>query len=242
MNGLWEHIKKEALDIADPILEGYVQKYINRSDSLSNLLVNILASKLGNEDFEKKELWPLLTGKLNEIYVEQDLIEYFNRDFACKSYMDTLLLNRGFQALCAYRISHELWKNKAYFSAKWISNRVCEIYGIDIHPAAKIGHGLVLDHSGAVIGETCEIGDNVFLFHNVTLGSKGHFNGDRHPKIQSNVVVGAGATVLGNIIIGKQAVIAAGSVVLENVSPNTMVAGIPAVPKGLAKKLQLKDN
>ncbi len=172
-------------------------------------------------------------------WIERDLETYLQRDFASQDYVGVLMHSRGFQAAVAYRMAHVLLKEGHSFTAKWLSCRIADVYAIDIHPAAEIGSGLVIDHGqGLVIGETASIGDNVFLFHNVTLGGTGRVGGDRHPKVGSNVVIGAGATLLGNIKVGDHAVIAAGAVVLKDVPPGSTVAGIPAKLKGKANKIQ----
>jgi serine O-acetyltransferase len=204
----------------------------------------LLSDKLQDQVFDATWLrthWQdiaLPESGLNAI-LQIDLRNYFERDFACESLVEALLLHRGFQALAAHRFAHYLWNTGKASSAKWLANRTAECWGVDIHPAAKIGPGLVMDHCmGIVIGETCEIGANVFLFHNVTLGGTGRVAGDRHPKLGNHVVVGTGATILGNVKIGDHAVIAAGAMVLKAVPTGILVAGIPAKIKGKAKAVQ----
>ena len=140
-----------------------------------------------------------------------------------------MLYFKGFQAVQAYRIGHWLWgkgrKDLAYF----VQMRVSEVFGVDIHPAARVGKGIMIDHAHSiVIGETAVVGDNVSMLHSVTLGGTGKEDGDRHPKIGNGVMIGAGAKVLGNITVGYCSRIAAGSVVLHDVPHNTTVAGVPA--------------
>ncbi len=239
MSESWKRICKEAEAESGIILKKHIESYIINSYSLSEVLTKMFAVKFADQDLSKDVLQDLITSKLCELEVEQDLLAYFNRDFACKTFLEILLLNRGFHAVAAYRISHRLWNNKDYFGAKWFNRRISDLYGVDIHPAAEIGKRLVLDHCfGTVIGETCVIEDDVFLFHNVTLGGTGLSGGKRHPQIRKHAVIGTGAIVLGNIIVGENAVVAAGSVVLNDVPDNEMVAGIPAKSKGFAKKMQ----
>lgn len=241
MNKLWKEIQLQADQVSDLIVAKLVAKYIKPSKNLSAVFVKLLATKLADEDLSQEDLSPLFQKVIADILqdIEQDLIACYKRDFACKTHLEVVLLYRGFHVLIGYRLSHELWKQNELLNAKWINKRISELYGVDIHPAAKLGHGIVIDHCmGIVIGETCRLGNHVFLFHNVTLGGTGHASGDRHPKVQSNVVIGAGATLLGNITIGDYAVIAAGSVVLNNVAPHTIVAGVPAKAKGQSKKIQ----
>lgn len=241
MNEIWQHIVNSLDDVKDKILQRLARKYIRPNQDLSEALVNLLGTKLADEDLDKNELMPLLMEVIPnvEATITQDLIATYERDFACQSYLEVLLLYRGFHAVTAYRLSHEFWKLEAYYTARWINKRISELYSVDIHPAAEIAGGLVIDHClGIVIGETCKIDQNVFLFHNVTLGGTGRAAGDRHPKIRSNVVIGSGAIILGNITIGDHAVVAAGAVVLRDVAANTTVAGVPARVKGKANKLQ----
>jgi len=158
-----------------------------------------------------------------------DLEAAYDRDPACTSYFHALFNFKGFQAVQAHRIAHHLLKDGRAELANWLANRVSLVLGPDIHPAASIGRGLLLDHgAGVVIGETTVIDDNVSIMQNVTLGGTGNEVGDRHPKIAQGVLIGTGAKVLGNVTIGAMSKVAAGSVVLKNVPPNATVAGIPA--------------
>ncbi|TRX61407.1 serine O-acetyltransferase [Fulvivirga sp. M361] len=244
MSSIWGKIKTEVTDVSDFIGQKLAKEFISNSSSLEDALIKLLAGKLSDDQFEAHELIPSLRtafykNKTLSKIIEQDLVAYFERDFACKYYVEVLFFFTGFQALEAFRIAHELWSEKSDFTARWIHKRVSEVYSVDIHPAADIGSGLVIDHGiGVVIGETCKIGNNVFIFHNVTLGGTGRSDGARHPEIGSNVVIGTGATILGNIKIGENSVIAAGAVVLNDVPENTTVAGVPAKHIGKANKIQ----
>jgi serine O-acetyltransferase len=158
-----------------------------------------------------------------------DIVAVYERDPACHRFLQPLLYFKGFQAVQAYRVGHWFWlqgrKDLAYF----VQMRVSEVFGIDIHPAARIGKGIMIDHAHSiVVGETAVVGDNVSMLHSVTLGGTGKEEEDRHPKIGDGVLIGAGAKVLGNIQVGRCSRIAAGSVVLENVPPCKTVAGVPA--------------
>ena len=153
----------------------------------------------------------------------------FERDPACHRLMQPLLYFKGFQAVQCYRVGHWLWERGRHDLAYFVQMRVSECFGIDIHPGAKVGRGLMIDHAHSiVIGETAVVGDNVSMLHSVTLGGTGKEHDDRHPKIGDGVLIGAGAKVLGNIRIGNCSRIAAGSVVLEEVPPCKTVAGVPA--------------
>lgn len=151
------------------------------------------------------------------------------QDPATDSWLHPLINFKGFLATESYRISHALWQQNRRSLALWVQGRASNAFGIDIHPAAKIDEGIFIDHAtGVVIGETATVGDNVTILHGVTLGATGKTKGDRHPKVGRGVFIGAGAQLLGNIVIGDGAQIGAGSVVLGNVPADTTVAGVPA--------------
>jgi serine O-acetyltransferase len=152
-----------------------------------------------------------------------------DRDPACHRYLQPLLFFKGFQALQCYRIGHWLLQRRRGNMAYFIQMRTSEVFGVDIHPGAMIGKGIMIDHAHSiVIGETAVVGDNVSMLHSVTLGGTGKEDGDRHPKIGNGVLIGAGAAILGNIRVGGCSRIAAGSVVLQDVPPCKTVAGVPA--------------
>ena len=158
-----------------------------------------------------------------------DLVAVNDRDPACSRYLQPILFFKGFQALQAYRVGHWLWKQGRKDMAYFVQMRISEAFGVDIHPAARLGRGIMIDHAHSiVIGETAVVGDNVSMLHSVTLGGTGKEDGDRHPKIGNGVMIGAGAKVLGNIRVGYCSRIAAGSVVLQDVPPCKTVAGVPA--------------
>jgi len=158
-----------------------------------------------------------------------DIAAVLDRDPACSRLIEPLLYFKGFHAIQAHRLNHWLWQNGERDFALYLQSRSSEVFQTDIHPAAKFGHGIFLDHAtGIVVGETAELGDNVSMLQGVTLGGTGKEAGDRHPKIRQGVVIGAAAKVLGNIEVGAHARIAAGSVVLKNVPSHATVAGVPA--------------
>ncbi len=160
-------------------------------------------------------------------YIKQEIQVIRERDPAIKSNMEVFLYP-SFKAIIAYRIAHKLYVKKHYFLARWVSQRAVRKTGIEIHPGAKIGKGLFIDHgSGVIIGETAELGDNVTLYQGVTLGGTGKEQGKRHPTLRDNVMVSAGAKVLGSFTIGENSKIGAGSVVLKEVPPNCTVVGVP---------------
>ena len=157
-------------------------------------------------------------------YIQEEIQVIRERDPAIKSNMEVFLYP-SFKAILRYRLAHKLYLKKHYFLARWISQRAARKTGIEIHPGATIGKGLFIDHgSGVIIGETAELGDNVTLYQGVTLGGTGKEKGKRHPTLKDNVMVSAGAKVLGSFTIGENSKIGAGSVVLKEVPPNCTVA------------------
>ncbi|BAD74369.1 serine O-acetyltransferase [Geobacillus kaustophilus HTA426] len=160
--------------------------------------------------------------------LKEDIEVIFEQDPAARSYLEVILTYSGLHAIWAHRIAHALYKRKFYFFARLISQISRFFTGIEIHPGAKIGRRFFIDHGmGVVIGETCEIGDNVTVYQGVTLGGTGKEKGKRHPTIKDNCLIAAGAKVLGSITIGENSKIGAGSVVLKDVPPNSTVVGIP---------------
>lgn len=160
-------------------------------------------------------------------FVKQEIAVIKDRDPAIKSTMEVFLYP-SFKAILKYRRAHKLYMNKHYYRARRISQKTARKTGIEIHPGAQIGEGLFIDHGhGVVIGETAVIGDNVTLYQGVTLGGTGKEQGKRHPTVGNNVMIGAGAKVLGSLTIGDNCKIGAGSVVLKNVPPNSTVVGVP---------------
>ena len=160
-------------------------------------------------------------------YIQEEIQVVRERDPAIKSNLEVFLYP-SFRVILRYRLAHKLYLKKHYFLARWISQRAARKTGIEIHPGATIGKGLFIDHgSGVIIGETTVIGDNVTLYQGVTLGGTGKEHGKRHPTLEDNVMVSAGAKILGSFTIGENSKIGAGSVVLEEVPPNCTVVGVP---------------
>ena len=213
---------------------GFVHACILHHKSLEKALSYRVAAKLASNEMSMVVVREIV----EEAYAAEpalvaasraDLVAIFERDPACHRLLQPILYFKGYQAIQAYRIGHYLWtqghKDLAYF----FQMRVSEIFGVDIHPAATIGRGIMIDHAHSiVIGETAVVGDNVSMLHSVTLGGTGKEEEDRHPKIGDGVLIGAGAKVLGNIKVGHCSRIAAGSVVLQDVPDCKTVAGIPA--------------
>ena len=235
-DGFWEQIQSEARQEAqrEPVLASFLYATVLRHATLEDGLSVILASKLQTPEVPAISLRDLIHEALADqrsirAAVRADLLAARTRDPAARGYSQPFLYFKGFHALQAQRVSHWLWGSRRYGLAAHLQNRISEAFGVDVHPAARIGSGIIIDHgTSVVIGETAVIEDNVSLLHEVTLGGTGKEMGDRHPKVRRGVLIGAGAKILGNIEIGAGAKVAAGSVVLRDVPPGTTVAGIPA--------------
>jgi serine O-acetyltransferase len=242
LDPVWHRItcEAEAAVAAEPLLGGLVHACVLHHKSLEKALSYRVAAKLSSNEMSQV----ILREIADEAYAADpaladaaraDLVAVVERDPACHRLLQPILYFKGFQGMQAYRLAHWLWgqgrKDLAYF----LQMRCSEVYGIDIHPAARIGKGIMIDHAHSiVIGETAVVGDNVSMLHSVTLGGTGKEEEDRHPKIGDEVLIGAGAKVLGNIKVGCCSRIAAGSVVLQDVPPGTTVAGVPAKVVGKA--------
>ncbi len=242
LDPVWDKITSgaRAAIAAEPLIGGLVHSSILHHASLERALSYRIAMKLSSSEMSAQ----ILREIAEEAYSDDrrlggaaraDLVAIYERDPACHRLMQPLLFFKGFQAVQAYRVGHWLWKAGRKDIAYFIQARVSEVFGIDIHPNAVIGQGLMIDHAHSiVIGETAVVGDNVSMLHSVTLGGTGKEDDDRHPKIGDGVLIGAGAKVLGNIRVGNCSRIAAGSVVLQEVAPNKTVAGVPARTVGEA--------
>jgi serine O-acetyltransferase len=235
-DGFWEQIQTEARQVAErePILVSFLYAAVLRHATLEGGLSVILANKLATPELPPILLRDLITEALADeapirASIRADLLAARTRDPAAHGYALPFLYYKGFHALQAYRVAHWLWRHERFALAAHLQNRISEIFGVDVHPAARIGCGIIIDHgTSVVIGETAVVDDNVSILHEVTLGGTGKATGDRHPKVRRGVLLGAGAKILGNIEIGMGSNVAAGSVVLRDVPPGTTVAGIPA--------------
>ncbi|XP_042477934.1 serine acetyltransferase 1, chloroplastic-like [Macadamia integrifolia] len=233
---VWLKVREEAQwDVEqEPILSSYYFSTILAHDSLESALATHLATKLSNSTLPSDALTGVFYGVFKDDpeirkAIRADLRAAKERDPACISYVHCLLNFKGFQACQAHRVAHKLWSQGRNVLALLIQNRVSVVFAVDIHPGAKIGRGILLDHAtGVVIGETAVVGNNVSILHNVTLGGTGKSSGDRHPKIGDGVLVGAGTHVLGNVRVCEGAKIGAGSVVLKEVPERATAVGNPA--------------
>ena len=240
VNEIWKEIRDETKKRAEaePVLASFFHATVLEHDSFSSTLANLLANDLSNASVQPMMLRRVIKETIDSTEnmisdIADDLLATKERDPACKYFSTPLLFYKGFRALQSHKVSHWLWNNERHTLALFIQSRASEVYGIDIHPAAKIGKGVMIDHgTGVVIGETSVVEDNVSIFQGVTLGGTGKQSGDRHPKVREGVLLSAGAKVLGNVEVGKNAKVAAGSVVLSDVKEGTTVAGIPALEVG----------
>jgi len=233
---LWEGIRAEVAADAErePVLAPFLQGAVLDHERLEDALAHLLAASLATDAVPARALRAVIAEAFGAdpaigAAVRADLRAVRERDPACVALAVPLLYFKGFHALEAWRVAHWLFGRGRQALARWLQNRISEVFGADIHPAARIGSGILVDHgSGVVIGETAVIEDDVSLLHEVTLGGTGKQTGDRHPKIRAGVLIGAGAKLLGNVVVGEGAKIGAGSVVLADVPPHSTVAGVPA--------------
>lgn len=232
----WQQLRNEAASLAEsePLLASYAHTCVLAHHNFETALSFILSNKVADN------VMPTLSVKeifdqaylLHHDVVDSaicDLEAVLVRDPAVQSYLTILLNFKGFQAIQVHRLAHVLWQSGRRDLALFIQNRNSEVFGVDIHPAAQIGRGVMFDHAtGIVVGETAVIENNVSIMQSVTLGGTGNESGDRHPKIRQGVMIGAGAKILGNIEVGRGAKVGAGSVVLNSVPAHVTVAGVPA--------------
>ena len=236
LDPVWQRIQDEARAaiIDEPLLGGMLHSSILHHATFERALAFRFSLKLASGEMSEQILREIADEAMAEdasigAAARADLVATYERDPACARFLQPLMYFKGYQALQAFRIAHWLHINGRKDFASFVQMRVSEVFGVDIHPGARMGRGIMIDHAHSiVIGETAVVGDNVSMLHSVTLGGTGKEDGDRHPKIGDGVLIGAGAKVLGNIRIGNCSRIAAGSVVLEDVPPKTTVAGVPA--------------
>ena len=233
---VWAALRNEAAHAAqvEPGLASLLHSTILKHDNLAAALSYQLARKLGDQELRAMGVREIA----QEAYAhdpslietaQADLQAVFERDPACRGYMQPFLFFKGFLALQTHRIAHWLWQQNRETLAFYLQSRESEMFNVDINPATRIGKGVFVDHgTGIVIGETAVIGDDVSMLQGVTLGGTGAERGDRHPKIGKGVLLGAGSTVIGNITIGDYAKIASGAVVLKPVPPGCTAVGVPA--------------
>ncbi|MFN0022719.1 MAG: serine O-acetyltransferase [Parvularculaceae bacterium] len=240
VNQTWPRMRSEASGMAarEPALGSFLHANILNHQTFEDALSYRLAHKVADADMNAM-LW-------REIFLDAyrdepaivsagvaDILAVYERDPACNDYVQPFLYFKGYLSLQAQRVANWLWRHDRRPLALYLQSRMSELFQVDIHPATKIGKGVFIDHAtGVVIGETAVIEDDVSILQNVTLGGTGKEVGDRHPKIRRGALISVGAKVLGNIEIGENAKVAAGSVVLHAVKAGCTVAGVPAKPVG----------
>jgi len=233
---LWARLQEEAREAYErsPQLAPLFLDSIINQQSFERAVIHRVASRLKNDVISL----PLIVQAYHQALVADpniatamraDITATFERDAACERYIEPFLYFKGFHAIQAHRLTHWLWGNGDRDFSLYLQSRSSEVFQTDIHPAARFGQGIFLDHAtGLVVGQTAVVGDDVSMLQNVTLGGTGKDSGDRHPKISRGVMIGSGAKILGNIVIGENARVAAGSVVLRAVPAHATVAGVPA--------------
>jgi serine O-acetyltransferase len=233
---IWARVRYEAEEIVrrEPELATFIYSTILNHDSLEAAVVHRLAERMDRPDISGELIRQVFEDALEQEpsigdAFRADIVATIDRDPATHRCIEPVLYYKGFHAIQTHRLAHWLWTQNRRDFAYWLQSRASAAFQCDIHPAARVGRGIFLDHAtGLVVGETAVIDDDVSLLHDVTLGGTGKEHEDRHPKIRRGVMIGAGAKILGNIEIGHCARVAAGSVVLKPVPHNTTVAGVPA--------------
>ena len=239
---VWSRVRDEAEDVArrEPELASFIYSTILHHDTLEAAVTHRISERLSHPDVSGDLIRQAYAGALEDqpslsLDIRTDMIAIHDRDPATNRYIEPVLYYKGFHAIQTHRLAHWLWNKGRRDFAYYLQSRSSAVFQCDIHPAAKIGRGIFLDHAtGLVVGETAVVDDDVSILHGVTLGGTGKSNEDRHPKIRRGVMIGAGAKILGNIEIGHCARIAAGSVVIKPVQNNVTVAGVPAKVVGEA--------
>ncbi|MFZ5750238.1 MAG: serine O-acetyltransferase [Pseudomonadota bacterium] len=236
LDPVWSRIREEAEAAVrdEPLLGSLIHAGLLHHPTMERALAYRFSLKLASGEMSEQILREIadeayaMDGSLGQA-ARADLVAVHERDPACHRFLQPMLFFKGYQAVQAYRVGHWLWTQGRRDMAYFVQMRVSEVFGVDIHPNARVGKGIMIDHAHSiVIGETAVVGDNVSMLHSVTLGGTGKEDGDRHPKIGDGVLIGAGAKVLGNIHVGANSRIAAGSVVLADVPCCKTVAGVPA--------------
>ncbi len=239
---VWARIRSEAEEIVrrEPALASFIYATVLSQGSLEAAIVRRVAERIEHADVPAELIRLAYAEALASepqlgTAFRADIVATVDRDPATDRFIQPLLYFKGFHAIQTHRLAHWLWSVGRKDFAYYLQSRASAVLQCDIHPAARIGRGIFLDHAtGLVVGETALIEDDVSMLHSVTLGGTGKEDGDRHPKIRRGVMIGAGAKILGNIEVGKCSRIAAGSVVLQPVPPNVTVAGVPAKVVGRA--------
>ncbi len=242
LDPVWAALRQEAQEIIDndPAMSGFVYSNVLNQSTLEDAIVHRICERLHQPEFssdmirgafaQMRTQWP----EWSEI-VRVDIAAVYDRDPACTRFIEPILYFKGFHAIQTHRLAHWAWNKGRRDFALYLQSRSSEVFQTDINPQAKFGRGIFMDHAtGIVVGATAVIGDDVSILQDVTLGGTGKEGGDRHPKVHNGVLIGAGAKVLGNIVVGECSRVAAGALVVKPVPPKTTVAGVPARVVGQA--------
>ncbi len=242
LNPVWEAVRNEAKTVidSDPAMSGFIFGNILNHKTLEEAIVHRICERLHRPEFSAD----MIRGVFREMQqddkewcdvVRADIGAVFDRDPACTRFIEPILYFKGFHAIQTHRLAHWALNNGRKDFALYLQSRASQVFQTDINPAAPFGRGIFMDHAtGVVVGETAAVGNDVSILHGVTLGGTGKVGGDRHPKVRNGVLIGAGATILGNIEIGSCSRVAAGALVLKAVPEKTTVAGVPARVVGVA--------
>jgi serine O-acetyltransferase len=233
---VWWSLREQAAVLAErePVLSGFVHTSVLNHARFADALSFHLAKKVGGAFLPSLQMHDLLKEAIagDPMIAEAaraDLVAMRERNPACRSHLEAFLFYKGFLALELHRAAHWFWLQKRYALALMLQSRISRLFQVDIHPAARIGKGAMIDHASAVVvGATAVVGDDVSILHAVTLGGTGKQAGERHPKVADGVLLSVGATVLGNIVVGERSRVGAGSVVLHAVPADTSAVGVPA--------------
>jgi serine O-acetyltransferase len=233
---VWETIRQEVAEDADrePMLANFFYGCVLNHNTLEDALSFLLSTKLGSTTIPAVSLRDLMDEAFRNDpgigeSMRADIQAVATRDPACRGYSSPLLFFKGFHAIQSHRVAHYFWNQGRLSLSLFLQTRISQVLAVDIHPAARLGRGLLIDHAtSVVIGETAVVEDNVSMLHEVTLGGTGKQSGDRHPKVRRGVLIGAGAKILGNVEIGEGAKIGAGSVVLNDIPAHCTAVGVPA--------------
>jgi len=239
---IWQEVQKEAEEIvrAEPAMATFIFETVLNRSRLEDAIIDRIAQRLGNDVVSAEAIRCAFEEAFEDdntlgAVMRSDIAAVYDRDPACRRYIEPILYFKGFHAIQTHRLAHYLLGSGRRDFAYYLQSRSSEVFQTDINPAVPMGRGIFLDHAtGLVVGETAVIEDNVSILQEVTLGGTGKESGDRHPKVRRGVLIGAGAKILGNIEIGMCSRIAAGSVVLHPVPAKSTVAGVPARVVGKA--------
>ena len=239
---MWHALREEAAAIVadDPSLSSFIYSTILNQETLEAAVAHRVAERLRHPDVSGDLIRQAFKKMVEDdpgyaATLRADIVAVYDRDPACERFIEPVLYFKGFHAIQAHRLAHWSWGQRRRDFALYLQSRSSQIFQTDINPQARLGRGLFMDHAtGVVIGATAVIGDDCSILHGVTLGGTGKDTGDRHPKVGSGVLIGAGATILGNIEVGDCSRVAAGSLVLKPVPERTTMAGVPARAVGVA--------